>query len=239
MAKSKVVEKEDLTPRKTAELKKKEEERQEKLKKAAAAKEAARKGGDILDFLPVRSIENGLITFVNGKYGKVIRVGSLNISYLSLDEQYSKMRQLASVFNSVSTDCTILKLERKLDLTNSLDKQVGMFDLLEKKYENKEMTEAGYEQRKNQIQYEYNTINAYNTDYPVMIKTFYVILYHSSKETVLGATEDAYEKLAITKLEPKVCDDAEIKTMYYYFYNYYNFSPFNIKANSYFIRYTR
>jgi len=219
MAKSKVIEKEDLTPRKNAELKKKEEERQEKLRKAAAAKEAARKGGDILDFLPVRSIENGLITFVNGKYGKVIKVGSLNISYLSHDEQYSKMRQLASVFNSVSTDCTILKLERKLDLTNSLDKQVGMFELLEEKYNNNEMTEAGYEQRKNQIQYEYDTINAYNTDYPVMIKTFYIILYHSSKETVLGATEDAFEKLAITKLEPKICNDAEIKTMYYYFYN--------------------
>ena len=72
---------------------------------------------------------------------------------------------------------------------------------------------------KQQIQNEYELITAYNTNYPVMIKTFYIILYHSSKETVLGAVDDAYEKLAITKLEPKVCDDAEIKTMYYYFYN--------------------
>ena len=48
-----------------------------------AAQATARKGGDILDFLPIRSIENGLITFTNGKYGKVIKVGSLNISYLS------------------------------------------------------------------------------------------------------------------------------------------------------------
>ena len=219
MAKSKVIDKADPSAQKAEDAKKREAERIERLKKEQAAKNAARKGGDILDFLPIRSIENGLITFVNGKYGKVIKVGSLNISYLSHDEQMSKMRQLANAFNSVSTDCTILKLERKLDLTSSIDKQAGMFGLLERKHDDKEMSDAGYEQRKNQIQYEYDLIQAYNTDYPVMIKTFYIILYHAGKDTVLGAVDDMYEKLAIAKLEPKVCDDAEIKTMYYYFYN--------------------
>ena len=66
--------------------------------------ENARKGGNILDFLPIKSIENGLITFTTGKYGKVLKVGSLNISYLSLDEQQSKMRQLANVFNMINAD---------------------------------------------------------------------------------------------------------------------------------------
>ena len=84
---------------------------------------ANRKGGDILDFFPIKSIENGLITFTNGKYGKVIKVGSLNISYLSTEEQHSKMRQLANVFNLINADCSILKLERKLDLTSALNKQ--------------------------------------------------------------------------------------------------------------------
>jgi hypothetical protein len=185
----------------------------------AAQAAAARKGGDILDFFPIKSIENGLVTFTNGKYGKVLKVGSLNISYLSVDEQISKMRQLAGVFNTISADCSILKLERKLDLTTSLNKQVGMGELLEKKYANNEMTQKGYEQRKKQIQYEYELIHSYNNDYPVMVKNFYIIIYHSSKETVLGATEDALEKLHIAKLEPKVCNDSEIKTMYYYFYN--------------------
>ena len=184
-----------------------------------ASKQAVRKGGDIFDFFPVKSIENGMITFSNGKYGKVIRVGCLNISYLSNDEQYSKMRQLANVFNLINADCSILKLERRLDLTQSLNKQNGMFDLLDKKYENAEMTPKGYKQRKEQIQYEYDLIHSYNEEYPVMLKTFYIIIYHSSKETLLGATEDALEKLHIAKLEPKICNDAEIKTMYYYFYN--------------------
>jgi hypothetical protein len=44
-------------------------------RKKMEAKQAARKGGNILDFLPIKSIENGLITFTNGKYGKVLRVG--------------------------------------------------------------------------------------------------------------------------------------------------------------------
>ena len=178
-----------------------------------------RKGGNILDFFPVKSIENGLVTFTNGKYGKVLKIGSLNISYLSVEEQQSKMRQLANVFNAISADCSIIKLERKLDLTSSINKQVDMFPLLEEKYKNNEMSDKGYEQRKQQIEFEYDLINSYNTDYPVMIKSFYLIIYHYSKETLLGAADDALEKLSIAKLEPKMCSDAEIKTMYYYFYN--------------------
>ena len=115
------------------------------------SKQTSRKGGDILEFLPVKSIEKGLITFTNGRYGRVIKVGSLNISYLSLDEQHSKMRQLATVFNTINADCSILKLERKLDLTNSLNKQSDLFGLLEQKYAEKEMTEKGYIERKNQM----------------------------------------------------------------------------------------
>ena len=182
-------------------------------------KQVERKGGDIFSFFPVKSIENGLITFTNGRYGKVIKVGSLNISYLSMEEQYSKMRQLANVFNTISTDCSVLKLERKLDLTSSLNKQVGMFDILENKYANNEMSQKGYEQRKKQIQNEYDLIHSYNNEYPVMIKNFYIIIYHSSKDGVSGACEDAVEKLHAAKLEPKICSDSEIKTMYYYFYN--------------------
>jgi len=181
--------------------------------------DANRKGGDILDFFPVKSIENGLITFTNGRYGKVIKVGSLNISYLSIEEQQSKMRQLANVFNLINADCSILKLERKLDLTASLSKQAELFPLLDRKFKDNEMTEKGYEQRKKQIQYEYDLIHSYNNDYPVMIKSFYLIIYHASKDTVLASAEDALEKLHIAKLEPKMCNDSEIKTMYYYFYN--------------------
>jgi len=213
MAKNKVVEKEVTTSNtKTSSA-------NTTNKSSQQAKQAVRKGGDILDFFPIKSIEKGLVTFTNGKYGKVIRVGSLNISYLSSDEQYSKMRQLANVFNTINADCSIIKLERKLDLTASLNKQTGMADLLERKYADKEMTDKGYEQRKRQIQYEYDLIHSYNNDYPVMVKNFYLIIYHSSKETVLGAAEDAMEKLYATKLEPKMCSDSEIKTMYYYFYN--------------------
>ena len=180
---------------------------------------AYRKGGDIYDFFPIKSIEKGIITFTNGKYGKVISVGSLNISYLSHDEQISKMKQLASVFNIINADCSIVKLERKLDLTTYISKQNGMFGLLDEKYSNAEMTTNGYEQRKRQIQYEHDLLHSYNNDYPVMIKTFYIVIYHSSKDALIGATDDALEKLHIAKLEPKLCNDAEIKTMYYYFYN--------------------
>ena len=69
MAKSKIVEKADPSIKKAEDAKKKEAERLERIKKEEAAKNAARKGGDILDFLPIRSIENGLITFTTGRYG--------------------------------------------------------------------------------------------------------------------------------------------------------------------------
>ena len=40
-------------------------------KKVKSSNSSNRKGGNVLDFLPIKSIENGLITFTNGKYGKV------------------------------------------------------------------------------------------------------------------------------------------------------------------------
>ncbi len=202
------------TPKKSATVSNKTEQQ-----KRLEAKQVARKGGNVGDFFPVKSIENGIVTFTNGKYGKVLKIGSLNISYLSIDEQHSKMRQLSNVFNAISADCSIIKIERKLDLTSSLKKQTALIPLLEEKYKNLEMTEKGFIQRRNQIEYEYELINSYNTEYPVMLKSFYLMIYHSNKEILLGAADDAFEKLSVAKLEPKMCNDAEIKTMYYYFYN--------------------
>ena len=42
---------------------------------------------------------------------------------------------------------------------------------------------------------------------------------HSLVQEYVDMQEDAVEKLHAAKLEPKICTDSEIKTMYYYFYN--------------------
>ena len=52
-----------------------------------------RKGGNILDFLPVKKIEDGVVTYITNKISKVMKVGSLNLAYLSLEEQKSKIEK--------------------------------------------------------------------------------------------------------------------------------------------------
>ena len=86
-----------------------------------------RKGGNILDFFPVKKIENGVVTYVTNKISKVIKVGCLNLAYLSLDDQRSKIRQLTSAFNMIKNDCSIVKLERPLDLTKDIAKQERLY----------------------------------------------------------------------------------------------------------------
>ena len=56
-----------------------------------------RDGGNILDFLPIKKIEDGVVTYVTGKISKVMKVGCLNLAYLSVDDQRTKIRQCRTV----------------------------------------------------------------------------------------------------------------------------------------------
>jgi hypothetical protein len=61
---------------------------------ANSTKFDTRKGGNVLDFFPVKKIENGVVTYTTNKISKIMKVGCLNLAYLSVDDQKIKIRQL-------------------------------------------------------------------------------------------------------------------------------------------------
>ena len=98
-----------------------------------------RKGGNILDFMPIKKIENGVITYVTNKISKVIKVGSLNLAYLSIEDQRSKIRQMTAALKLIKNDCSIVKVERPLDLTEAISKQERLYKLQDEKFSNQDM----------------------------------------------------------------------------------------------------
>ena len=178
-----------------------------------------RKGGNILEFLPIKSIENGIVTYVTNKLSKIIKVGCLNLAYLSIEEQRSKIRQMTNALNVIKGDCSIVKLERPLDLTSAINKQERLYNLQDTKFENHDMSEEGYKNRKEQVDFEWQMLKAYQEDYPVMVKEFYLVIYGSNLEDLDFVYSSVFEKLEINKLEPKKCSDSEIKAFFYYVFN--------------------
>ena len=71
--------------------------------------------------------------------------------------------------------------------------------------------------------------DAYQKDYPVMIKRFYLIIYGNNLDDLNFVYQSVFEKMEINKLEPKKCDDAEIKAFFYYIFN-----PYGEKNEKYF-----
>jgi len=180
-----------------------------------------RKGGNILDFFPIKKIENGVVTYVTNKISKVIKVGCINLAYLSIEDQRSKIRQMTNALNLIKNDCSIVKLERPLDLTDAIAKQERLYSLQDKKFENHDMSEEGYKNRKEQVDFEWQTLKAYQLDYPVMVKEFYMVIYGNNLDDLNFVYESVFEKLEINKLEPKRCDDNDIKAFFYYMFNPY------------------
>ena len=181
-----------------------------------------RKGGNILDFLPVKKIEDGVVTYVTNRISKVIKIGCLNLAYLSVEDQRSKIRQMTNAFNLIKGDCSIIKLERPLDLTDAINKQERLYVLQDEKFANHDMSEDGYQNRKNQVDMEWRTMKAYQDEYPVMVKEFYLVIYGGNLEDLNFVYNSVFEKLEINKLEPKKCDDNEIKALFHYMFNPYS-----------------
>ena len=189
---------------------------------ASNTKTNNRKGGNILDFLPVKKIEDGVVTYVTNRISKVIKIGCLNLAYLSIEDQRSKIRQMTNAFNLIKGDCSIIKLERPLDLTGAIKKQERLYVLQDEKFSNHDMSEDGYNNRKNQVDMEWRTMKAYQEEYPVMIKEFYLVIYGSHLDDLNFVYNSVFEKLEINKLEPKKCDDNEIKALFHYMFNPYS-----------------
>ena len=79
-----------------------------------------KRGADISNFIGVKSINNGLVTYQNNMLAKVVKVSSLNLVLLDKEEQKQKIHQFSSVLSSIQWDCTIVKLERPMDLSSQI-----------------------------------------------------------------------------------------------------------------------
>lgn len=188
-----------------------------------------RKGGNVLEFLPIKKIENGVVTYITNKISKVMKVGCLNLAYLSLEDQRTKIRQLTNAFNLIKNDCSIVKIERPLDLTNAISKQERLYTLQDSKFSNNDMNEEGYKNRKEQVDFEWQTLKGYQEEYPVMIKEFYLVIYGTSLDDLNFVYDSVFERLEVNKLEPKRCNDSDIKAFFYYMFN-----PYGEKNEKYF-----
>ena len=141
-----------------------------------------RKGGNILDFFPIKKIENGVVTYTTNKICRIMKVGCINLAYLSIEDQRSKIRQMTNAFNLIKNDCSIVKLERPLNLTSAISKQERLYSLQDDKFAKNDMNDEGYKNRKQQVDFEWQLLKAYQNDYPVMIKEFYLVIYGTNLE---------------------------------------------------------
>ncbi len=174
---------------------------------------------DILSFLPISSIEKGLITYTTNTYAKIMQVGSINLAFLSLEEQNFKINQLANMFRGVSGSCSIVKLERPVDVSISIKKQDRLLETQHVKYANKDMTESGYDNRLQQVMYEKLMLAEYQGLNPIMNNEFYFIIYGTNIDELNHTYENSLMTFRQLKLDSVRLTDSQIKLFMHNLYN--------------------
>lgn len=174
---------------------------------------------DILNFLPIKSIEDGVITYSTNTYGMVFKVGSVNLAYLSIEEQGFKISQLSNLLKGITNNCSIIKLERPVDVTSSIKKQENLLKVQHRKYESKDMNEIGYNNRVKQVMYEKLLLEEYEGNNPMMANEFYFVIYGNNKEELKYTYESSFMGFRQLKLDPERLKDSQIKLFLYNIYN--------------------
>jgi hypothetical protein len=122
------------------------------------------KGFASQNFVPIKSIRDGVITLDNGEFRSVIMVSSLNLSLKSEDEQTAILSQFQNFFNSIDFPIQIYSKSRRADIDpylNSLKERVK---------------EVDSELLKLQIVEYIDYIKAFTSENNIMNKQFYVII---------------------------------------------------------------
>ena len=178
-----------------------------------------KKGADISLFIAVDSIEDGIITYKNRIIASVIKVDSINLSLLDYEEQKIKINQLASILRGLRWDCTIVKLERPVDLSRQIQTQADLLKVQHRKFKDGNMDEQGYQNRLKQVNYEKRRLEYFNDEAKVFANEFYFIMYGKDLEDMKMSYNDAFSRLSQMKLSPKACNDTDIKFLFYHMYN--------------------
>ncbi len=174
---------------------------------------------DVLNFLPIKEIKDGYIVYNTNVFAKVMKVGSVNLAYLSYDEQRFKIEQLSMLLRGVTYKCSIVKLERPVDVLFAIEKQERLLKLQDDKFKRNDMTEDGYKQRVQQVKYEKNVLDNYENANPMYHNEFYFIIYGNNKDELDHQYETSFIKFQQLKLDPVRCKDEDIKLFMFNFYN--------------------
>ena len=178
-----------------------------------------KKGADISHFIAIEKIEDGIVTYKNKLISGVIKIDSLNLALLDVEEQKIKVNQFASILRGFRWDCSVVKLERPVDLTKQIDAQSELLKVQHKKFKDGNMDEQGYQNRLKQVNFEKRRLEYFNDEAKVFANEFYVILYGKDLEEMKLAYDDAFSRFAQIKLSPKRCNDVEIEFLFYHMYN--------------------
>ena len=178
-----------------------------------------KKGADISHFIAIESIEDGIVTYSNRLIAAVIKLDSLNLSLLDHEEQKIKVNQFASVLRGFRWDCSIVKLERPVDLSKQIAAQNELLKVQHRKFKDGNMDEQGYQNRLKQVNFEKRRLEYFSDESKVFANKFYFIVYGKDLEEMRMGYDDAFARFNLIKLNPKRCDDLEIKFLFYHMYN--------------------
>jgi len=178
-----------------------------------------KKGGDISNFIAVKSIKNGVVTYANGRLARVIKVNSLNLALLDGEEQKIKINHFASILASIQWDCTIVKLERPMDLSTQIEKQRELLKVQHRKFREGNMNEDGYNNRLKQVNFEKRRLEYFNDEANILTNEFYFIAYGKDPEEFKLLYDDIFNRFSQLKVNPEECSDDEIKYLFYHMYN--------------------
>lgn len=178
-----------------------------------------KKGADISKFIAVKSIENGVVTYANNMLARVLKINSLNLALLDPDEQKIKINQFASILASIQWDCTIVKLERPMDLAPQIDKQKELLKVQHRKFRDGNMNEDGYNNRLKQVNFEKRRLEYFNDEAKILTNEFYFIAYGNNPEEFRLLYEEMLNRFSQLKVSPEECSDDEIKYLFYHMYN--------------------
>ena len=178
-----------------------------------------KKGADISNFIAIKSINDGVITYANNRLARVIKINSLNLMLLDHEEQKVKINQFASILAAIQWDCSIVKLERPMDLSHQIDNQKELLKIQHKKFREGNMNEDGYNNRLKQVNFEKRRLEYFNDEANIMSNEFYFLVYGNDPEEFRLLYDDIFNRFAQIKVNPEHCSDDEIKYLFYHMYN--------------------
>ena len=156
-------------------------------------------GADISSFIAIKSIENGVVTYANNRLARVLKVNSLNLALLDRDEQKIKINQFASILASIQWNCSIIKLERPMNLSSQIEKQKELLKTQHKKFREGNMKEDGYNNRLKQVNFEKRRLEYFNDEAHILTNEFYFIVYGRDPEEFRFLFDDIFNRFAQIK----------------------------------------